>query len=165
MRKPSRTPAAKLRRGRLSDLDALLALERDFFGADHQISRRGFRRYIVSPRSTLLVAEIQGKTTGCALVNYRKNWKAAHLYTIAVDRGFQRRGIGRALLAKSERDAIARGRKLMRLEVRADDPGTINLYRTAGYRNFGRKHRFYSGRIDALRFEKLLVGKSRHRAA
>jgi [ribosomal protein S18]-alanine N-acetyltransferase len=165
VRKPSRPPAAKFRRGRLSDLDALLAFERDFFGADHQISRRGFRRFILSPNCTLIVAEAGGQVAGCTLVLYRRDSKLARLYTIAVGGGFQRRGYARRLLAAAEASAKRRGCRAMRLEVREDDAGAIALYETSGYRLFGRRRRYYDGRIDALRFAKPLVPKSRRGAA
>jgi ribosomal protein S18 acetylase RimI-like enzyme len=140
----------------MADLDALVALEQRYFTADHQISRRSLRRFIDSPKSTLTVAEVDGKLAGCALVNYRRGSKLARLYTVAVDREFQRRGIARQLLAAAENDAIHRGRRVMRLEVREDDTGAIALYETSGYRSFGRRHRYYDGRIDALRFDKPL---------
>ncbi|MGA8820500.1 MAG: GNAT family N-acetyltransferase, partial [Xanthobacteraceae bacterium] len=99
-RSPTRSlPPAKLRRGRLADLDALLALERDFFTADHVISRRSFRNFITSPRSALIVADVDGKVAGCALVNYRQGSRRGRLYTISVGREFQRRGIARQLMA------------------------------------------------------------------
>ncbi len=147
-------PAAKLRRGRIGDLDALLALERDFFTADHRISRRGFRHFIASPKSALIVAEIGGAVAGCALVLYRRGSRLARLYTIAVGRAFQRRGLARRLLAAAEQNARGKGRRVMRLEVRADDAGAIALYETSGYRLFGRRRRYYDNRIDALRFDK-----------
>lgn len=150
-------PQPKLRRGRTADLDALVALERRYFTADHQISRRSFRHFMGSPASALLVAEVDGKLAGCVLVNYRRGSRIARLYTIAVDRDFQRRGIARRLLAAAETDALRRRRKVMRLEVRADDRGAIAFYETSGYRLFGRRPRYYAGRIDALRFDKALV--------
>lgn len=154
---PSRPlPPAKLRRGRLADLDALVALERDFFTADHIISRRGFRRFIASPKSALIVAEIGGKAAGCVLVNYREGSRRGRLYTISVGREFQRRGIARQLMAAAERSARRRGCRFMRLEVRADDAGAIALYESSGYARFGRRRRYYDNRIDALRFEKPL---------
>ncbi len=149
-------PPAKLRRGRLADLDALIALERDFFTADHVISRRGFRHFITSPKSTLIVADVDGKVAGCALVNYRQASQRARLYTISVGREFQRRGIARQLLAAAEQSARGRRCRFMRLEVRADDPGAIALYESSGYARFGRRSRYYDNRIDALRFEKPL---------
>jgi ribosomal protein S18 acetylase RimI-like enzyme len=140
----------------MSDVAALLALEQEFFTPDHRISRRSFRRFIISLKSTLLVAEYRERVAGCVLVNYRKNWKAAHLYTIAVDCEFRRCGFGRALLAAAEKAAVRRGWKAMRLEVRKDDPGAVKFYETSGYRHFATRPRFYAGRIDALRFEKPL---------
>lgn len=154
---PSRSlPPAKLRSGRLADLDALIALERDFFTADHIISRRGFRHFITSPKSTLIVAEVGGKVAGCVLVNYRQRSRLCRLYTISVGREFQRRGIARRLMAAAERSARRRGCRFMRLEVRADDAGAVALYESSGYARFGRRRRYYDNRIDALRFEKLL---------
>jgi len=155
---PTRSlPPAKLRRGRLADLDALVALEREFFTADLVISRRGFRHFITSPRSTLIVAEVNGKVAGCVLVNYRQGSKRGRLYTISVGREFQRRGIARQLMAAAEASARRRGCQFMRLEVRADDAGAIALYESSGYARFGRHRRYYDNRIDALRFEKRLT--------
>jgi [ribosomal protein S18]-alanine N-acetyltransferase len=149
-------PPATLRPGQMADLDALLALEREFFTSDHVISRRGFRHFMSSPKSTLIVADIGGKVAGCALVNYRRRSKRARLYTIAVATGFQRRGIARQLLAAVEKGASERGCQFMRLEVRADDAGAVALYESSGYALFGRRSRYYDNRIDALRFEKSL---------
>ncbi len=157
-RSPTRSlPPAKLRRGRLADLDALLALERDFFTADHVISRRSFRNFITSPRSALIVADVDGKVAGCALVNYRQGSRRGRLYTISVGREFQRRGIARQLMAAAEASARRRGCRFMRLEVRADDAGAIALYELSGYARFGRRRRYYDKRIDALRLEKSLA--------
>jgi [ribosomal protein S18]-alanine N-acetyltransferase len=149
-------PAARLRRGRLADLDTLIALELEFFTPDHVISRRAFRQFITSARSALIVAEVDGKVAGCVLVNYRQGSRRGRVYSISVGRDFQRRGIARQLMAAAERDARRRGCGFMRLEVRADDAGAIALYESSGYVRFGRRPRYYDNRIDALRFEKLL---------
>ena len=149
-------PPAKLRRGRLPDLDALIALELEFFTPDHVISRRGFRNFIISPKSTLIVADVDGKVAGCALVNYRQGSQRSRLYTISVGREFQRRGIARQLMAAAEASARRRGCRFMRLEVRADDAAAVALYESSGYERLGRRRRYYDDRIDALRFEKPL---------
>jgi ribosomal protein S18 acetylase RimI-like enzyme len=155
---PSRLlPPAKIRPGRLADLDALVAFELAFFTADHVISRRSFRRFITSPKSTLIVAEVDGKVAGCALVNYRQDSKRGRLYTISVASEFQRRGIARQLMAAAEAAARRHGCRFMRLEVRADDAGAIALYESSGYVLFGRVRRYYDNRIDALRLEKRLT--------
>lgn len=164
MKQRPRLPAPKLRQGRLSDLDALLALEREFFTPDHWISRRSFRRFIALPTARLIVATLDGQVAGYALVLYRRGSPRGRLYTLAVAREFQRRGLARRLLTAAETNAARRGSRSMRLEVRADDPGATALYATAGYRLFGRRRRYYAGRIDALRFEKPLA-RSRRKAA
>jgi ribosomal-protein-alanine N-acetyltransferase len=153
--------AAKLRRGRLRDLDALLAMEREFFTPDHRIPRRSFRHFIGSAKSDLIVADVDSTTAGCALVNYRRNSTRARLYSLAVAPDFQRRGLARRLLKEAEKEAARRGCHTMRLEVRADDDAAIGLYETSGYRLFGRRQRYYSSRIDALRFEKILASRRR----
>jgi ribosomal protein S18 acetylase RimI-like enzyme len=159
---PAKAPV-KLRPGRRSDLDALLGFERRFFESDHQMSRRSLRHFIASSKSVLIVAEIGGKVAGCALVNYRRNSRFGRLYTLAVDSRFRRRGLARRLLARAETNSIRRGCKGIRLEVREDDAGTIALYETSGYRLIGRRRHYYDGRIDALRFEKILGLERRRR--
>jgi ribosomal protein S18 acetylase RimI-like enzyme len=164
----SRSATVKLRRGRRSDLDALVALEHALFDsqffAGHVIARASFRRLLASPGATFLVAEARkqigaqiGAQVGAyVLVLYRANSGAARIYSIGVAARFRRRGLARSLVAAAEKDAVRRGRKAMRLEVRADDRGTIALYESSGYRRIGRAPGYYNGRVDALRLEKAL---------
>jgi [ribosomal protein S18]-alanine N-acetyltransferase len=157
-RSKARRTDAKLRRGRRGDLDALVALERELFNshifAGHLISRASFRRLLASPSATFIVAEAGAQIAGYLLVLYRANSLHARIYSIGVAARFRRRGLARRLVAAAEKDAVRRGRKAMRLEVRADDRGTIALYTTSGYRSTGRLPGYYGGRIDALRLEK-----------
>ena len=150
-----RRAAAKLRRGRAGDLDAVLAIERAVFTTDI-LSRRSLRHFLSAPNATVIVAEHRGSVAGYALVLHRRNSKLARLYSIAVGPAFRRRGLARRLLTAAERKAAARGRRVMRIEVRADNGGAIDLYESSGYRRFGRLARYYGGRIDALRYEKSL---------
>ena len=117
-----------------------------------------------SLKSSVIIAEVGSKVAGCALVLYRRGSKLARLYTIAVARDFQRRGLARQLLVAAEENATRRGRRVMRLEVREDDAGAIALYETSGYRRFGRRARYYDNRIDALRFDKALGAEPRGRS-
>ena len=168
MTRPSRSATVKLRRGRRSDLDALVALEHALFDsqffAGHVIARASFRRLLASPGATFLVAEARkqigaqiGAQVGAyVLVLYRANSGAARIYSIGVAARFRRRGLARSLVAAAEKDAVRHGRKAMRLEVRADDRGIIALYESSGYRRIGRAPGYYNGRVDALRLEKVL---------
>jgi len=145
-----------LRAGDLSDLDALESLEERVFAGD-RVSRRGFRRFLTSPRAALIVAAEDGVLAGYALVLFRQGSVVARLYSLAVAPEFARRGIGTALLKATEAAAIARERFVLRLEVHEKNDKAIARYRKAGYELFGRHFDYYTDRADALRFEKRLT--------
>jgi ribosomal protein S18 acetylase RimI-like enzyme len=148
---------AKIRCGRIGDLDALLALENAVFTTDI-LSRRSFRHFLTSAHGSLIVAEESGKLAGYALVLYPPRSKLARLYSIAVAPHIGQRGIGPQLLAAAEQAATRRHRRVMRLEVHEHNTRAIGRYEKSGYRLFGRHRDYYDDRADALRFEKQLRG-------
>jgi ribosomal protein S18 acetylase RimI-like enzyme len=160
--RPGGRAAVKLRRARRSDLDGLDALEREIFKSrlfsGHLLSRRSFRRLLASPRATFIVAQAD-ELAGYVLVLYRASSRAARMYSIGVAVKFRHRGLARMLVAAAEKDAIRRLCTAMRLEVRADSRGTIALYESAGYSSIGRAPGYYGGHVDAVLFEKPLVGR------
>ena len=156
------SPAAKLRRGGIRDLDALVELEQAAFTTD-MLSRQSFRRFLTASTATLLVAEAGGAMAGYVLVLYRPRSKIARLYSIAVAPRIGGRGVGPLLLAAAESAAWRHGGRVMRLEVHAHNTRAIARYEKTGYRLFGRYRAYYDDRADALRFDKALSGKSRRR--
>ncbi len=151
------SPGVKVRRARLRDVPALIALERAVFTTD-VVSRRSFRRFVASSQASLLIAEAEGQFAGYVLVLYPPRSKLARLYSIAVAPHVGGRGIGPLLLAAAERTARRRGRRAMRLEVQEHNTRAIARYEKSGYRLFGRQHAYYDNGDDALRFEKPLDG-------
>jgi ribosomal protein S18 acetylase RimI-like enzyme len=156
------SPAAKLRRGHLCDLDALIALERAVFDTDI-LSRRSFRRFLGARNATALVVEDGGKLAGYVLVLYPPRSQHARLYSIAVAPQMSRRGVGPLLLAAAEKAARRRGRRAMRLEVHEHNSRAIARYEKSGYRLFGRHRDYYDNHGDALRFDKPLGAEPRRR--
>jgi ribosomal protein S18 acetylase RimI-like enzyme len=154
--------AAKLRRGHLRDLDALIGLERAVFDTDI-LSRRSFRHFLGARSATVLVAEEGGKLAGYVLVLYPPRSKHARLYSIAVAPHIGRRGVGPLLLAAAEEAARRRGRCTMRLEVHEHNTRAIARYEKSGYRLFGRHRDYYDNHGDALRFDKPLGVEPRRR--
>ena len=153
----------KLRRGRMSDLTALLALEQVAFRS-HRVSRRSFRHFLASPTATLIVADDGNHTlAGYALVLYPPRSSLARLYSIAVAPHLGRRGIGALLLTSAEDASRRRGRHAMRLEVHEHNTRAIGRYEKSGYRLFGRHRAYYDDHGDALRFEKPLGARPRTR--
>jgi ribosomal protein S18 acetylase RimI-like enzyme len=156
--------AAKLRRGRLGDLDALIAIEGAVFTTD-LLSRRSFRRFLTGRNATAIVAEEGGKIAGYALVLYPPRTHLSRLYSIAVAPHIGRRGVGPLLLSAAEQAARRRGRLAMRLEVHEHNTRAIARYEKSGYRLFGRRRDYYDDHADALRFEKSLTEEPRRRPA
>lgn len=154
---------ATLRRGRIGDLDALIALEQAVFTTDI-LSRRSFRHFLVSASASLIVAEADGKLAGYVLVLYPPRSKLARLYSIAVAPHVGRRGIGPLLLDAAEDAARRRGRRTMQLEVHEHNSRAIARYEKSGYRLFGTHRDYYDDRGDALRFDKALGAKPQRRA-
>jgi ribosomal protein S18 acetylase RimI-like enzyme len=153
-----RSLPARLRGGRASDLDVLLAIEQAVFTTD-RLSRRSFRHFLAAPGATVVVAETDGKIAGYVMVLYPPRSKLARLYSIAVARQSARRGIGTLLLEAAESAARRRGRHTMRLEVHEHNGRAIARYEKSDYRMFGRHPAYYDDRGDALRFEKPLGKK------
>jgi [ribosomal protein S18]-alanine N-acetyltransferase len=150
------------------DLNAIFALEQAVFSAD-RLSRRSLRAFIQSPNQPLLVAISDRSLAGYALVALREGSSAARLYSIAVDPHRGRRGVGRALMAASQRYAAKHGRQSLRLEVRCDNHAAIALYERLGFQQFGQYDGYYADGARALRFEKRVgegpVGETRKKAA
>lgn len=146
---------ATIRKARLSDLDRVTEIEWSVFNSD-QLSRQSLRRYMQVPSAGMIVAEENKTITGYALVGLRKGSKIGRLYSIAVDKSCGKRGVGRLLLDASEQLAKKRKCTLFALEVRADNPRAIKLYKKNGYRLIGREDDWYEDGSAALKFEKAL---------
>jgi len=154
---PDESRTVALRPGRVTDLDALVALEGRVFETD-RLSRRSFAYFLTRGHADLIVAaDGADRPVGYALVLFRRGTSLARLYSFAVDPGHRGRGIGARLLAAAERAALDGDAVWLRLEVRADNAGAIRLYEPAGYRRIGRYLDYYEDHAEALRFEKRLT--------
>jgi [ribosomal protein S18]-alanine N-acetyltransferase len=148
--------AIAIRLAVLSDLDAIERLERQVFSGD-LLSRRSLRDFIQAPHRPLLLASDNEGLAGYALVVLPRGGRVARLYSIAVDPGRARRGVGRALVAAAQTYALGQGRQTLRLEVREDNHAAVALYERLGFCRFGRREDFYADGAAALRLEKRLV--------
>lgn len=148
--------AFRIRRARVGDLDALVALEEASFDHD-RVSRTQWRRHLRSESACVLVAERSGKVLGCLLLFFRRGTRRARLYSIAIAHAARGQGLGAALLEAAEREARRRGCESMRLEVRTDNSSAIALYEKRGYIRRKREPGFYENGMDAWRYQKPLL--------
>lgn len=105
-----------------------------------------------------LVAEIQGEMCGYCMIKIDSAKPSAYLHSLAVTPEMKRRGIGTLLLRASESEAALAGRRLLRLDVRLDNPGAKALYEGAGYRLLKIRPAHYQCGASALRMDKRLAG-------
>lgn len=144
-----------IRHGEASDIPALDQLERACFAGD-RISRRQFHYLVKKGNAAVLVAEDDGRLVGDVVLLFSRGTSVARLYSIAVADDMRGRGVGRALVTAAEKEAWARPRAYLRLEVRKDNAAAIRLYESLGYRRLGEWPGYYEDRMDAWRFEKSL---------
>jgi ribosomal-protein-alanine N-acetyltransferase len=154
--------AIKVRKGRLADLDRLIAIENAAFEGD-RLTRRSLREHLTKSTVSLLVGEAEmgsfAQVIGYALIAFRKDSKKARLYSIASDPEYRLgsgRGLGGLLLAACEEEAAQRGAESLVLEVRADNARAIALYAARDYVKFGTLTDYYEDGASALRYEKRL---------
>lgn len=77
----------------------------------------------------------------------------AEVLTLAVAPNVRRMGVGSALLAAAISVAMDAGAAVAFLEVAADNPGAVALYRRDGFRSVGARKAYYSrpgGSVDAI---------------
>ena len=142
------------------DAADLSTIENQIFSGD-RISLRSFRRLLAQTSAVVLVAAVGNRIAGYAMALFRRNSSIARLYSIAVDPGHARHGLGKALLKAAEDAARHRNCVVMRLEVREDNAAAIRLYGASGYLPAGRVADYYEDGCAAVRFEKPLTTSNR----
>lgn len=148
-----------IRIGKLTDLDALVHIERQCFDSD-RLSRRSFRHFLQRGKGALLVCETGEAVVGYVLVHIHAGTVLARLYSFAVLPETQGSGIGRTLLEAAEQTAREQGCLAIRLEIRRDNERAKALYLSAGYREFEQLEDYYEDHQDAVRMEKSLARRS-----
>jgi ribosomal-protein-alanine N-acetyltransferase len=101
----------------------------------------------------LLLARLDGCTAGFALA--RAVADEAELMLLAVPPPQRRFGVGRAMLDAVANEARKRGATRLHLEMRDGNPA-VNLYSNAGFREVGRRQRYYRGK-DGRSFDAITL--------
>ena len=130
-----------VRPGMLGDAPALAALENECFSEPW--SERALAQSLTADHTCFFTA-VDGESG--KIVGYVGMLIAAdvgEIINVAVTASYRRMGIGRALLAETERAARMRELVELQLEVRASNAPAIALYSSLGYAAVGRRKNFY----------------------
>jgi len=141
-----------LRRAAITDLDAIMAIERATFPADAW-SSSSMKAELCGPHGYYLVADgpADGAIAGYAGLLAPVDSGQADIQTIAVAPTARRHGLGRALMVALLDEARRRQTADVFLEVRADNPNAQALYASLGFEQIAvRPHYYQPDGVDAL---------------
>lgn len=147
-----------LREYRSGDLEDIAVLEKRAFTVG-PYSRSMLRRLFGTRESFSFVAEEEGRIIGYVSALPLDEF-TADVESIAVDPGWQGRGIGGILLEKIEEEMLSRGFTRSILEVRDRNDPTIEFYKKRGYMTVQHMQTYYreyfKGSRGAFRMVKVL---------
>ncbi len=162
-----------IRAPRSSDLDGMLNFinslvdEDTFILANKRIRRDKEKKYVKrilseirSGESVHLVAEVDGKIVAKSEIS-RHSGKESHMGTLGISvlEGYREMGIGSRLMSSLLDSAKKAGLKMVELEVFANNPRAMHVYKKLGFRQVGRVPRklVHKGRyVDAIVMSKWL---------
>jgi ribosomal-protein-alanine N-acetyltransferase len=105
--------------------------------------RQDIEAYLGDPdMPTLVVCDARRNIAGFVML--RVLGDDVELMTIAVDRKFQGKGVGAALLKASFEDLMMTPVRRMILEVAADNPAAIKLYSKLGFKKLSERKGYYA---------------------
>jgi ribosomal protein S18 acetylase RimI-like enzyme len=117
------------------DEEQVVALWRSCFAAEGLVGRNepraSIRRKLGVQRELFFVARDAARIIGTAMAGYdgHRGW----VYSVAVHPEHQRRGVGRALLARAEEALRGLGCPKVNLQVRATNRAVIAFYQRCGF--------------------------------
>ncbi|AJC48416.1 GNAT family N-acetyltransferase [Allofrancisella guangzhouensis] len=127
----------------LDDLQSLVDLEYSLFNCD-QISKRQFR-YNIKKQKLFFVAKISDQLAGYILCFEYK--KSIRVYSLAVTKKFQGKGIGKNLLNY----LITNSKKNIYLEVNVNNSNAIALYQKLSFAIYKTIPKYYQSGDSAYR--------------
>jgi len=111
------------------------------------------RELETNPNAAHFVARLTGGAESvafgrdCPIVGFAAMWMQtdeAHVTMIAVDPAYRRRRIGLRLLVRLIDEAIARGARMVTLEVRVSNAGAARMYDQFGFAVVGHRRGYYA---------------------
>lgn len=141
-----------IREMREEDLAQVESIEKEIFSLPW--SEKSFRDASTTPENIYLVCLIDDEVAGyCGLWTV---FGEGNITNMAVSDKYRRQGIGKALMQEMEKRGQQLDVSVFFLEVRESNESARALYQKMGYRDIGRRKRFYERPVeDAIVMSKL----------
>ncbi|MEM2880621.1 MAG: ribosomal protein S18-alanine N-acetyltransferase [Candidatus Methanomethylicaceae archaeon] len=138
--------SAEVRDATLNDLNEIYAIEKESFSDPYP--KPLLKAFFYHP-GAYIVAVVRGKVVGYAIgiIRFRS---LGHIISIAVEKDFRGKGIGKKLLHELIKRLSGMGAKKIRIEVRESNEIAINLYKKTGFTTKEKISRYYPDGEDAL---------------
>ena len=134
----------------LRDLDACWELDQRCFVDGEAYDRETFRD-LIAHREAICLKTVAAESTMVGFaIGVVEHDRTGHVVVLGVAPGWRRRGIGRELMARLEGAFVARGVRLMHLEVRTTNDGARTLYEGIGFSVAGRRLAYYTNGDDGF---------------
>ena len=148
----ARTSGVVLRPAVEADLERIMQIETDVFGSDAWSSEL-MRHELIDKNCHYVVAELSGTDVivGYGGVLAPRGSGDGDIQTIATVPTVRGRGVGRVIMTELLAAAHERRAERVFLEVRADNPIAIGLYRSLGFAEIGVREGYYQpDNVDAV---------------
>ncbi|MEM4234256.1 MAG: ribosomal protein S18-alanine N-acetyltransferase [Candidatus Methanomethylicaceae archaeon] len=138
--------SAEVRDATLNDLNEIYAIEKESFSDPYP--KPLLKAFFYHP-GAYIVAVVRGKVVGYAIgiIRFRS---LGHIISIAVEKDFRGKGIGKKLLHELIKRLSGMGAKKIRIEVRESNEIAINLYKKTGFTTKEKIFRYYPDGEAAL---------------
>lgn len=141
------------------DLGQIMRLEQQGFVTQDAQTARSLRYLLRHANAAVMLAVVTDVAAGYVSVLFRQNSSVARLYSITVCKQFRKCGVARALVLAAQASAVQRGAAQMRLEVRAGNLASRQLFAGLGYAELARLPGYYPDGEDGIRMQKSLRGE------
>lgn len=152
----------KLRQADERDLPGIMRLEAECFGPE-RFNVGIVKAFLGREDAFIVVAEADAELVGSGMCVFSTGSAEGRIASIAVLPGHRRKGLGERLLDECERGMIARGIRVLALEVATDNGPATRLYLSKGYEIKGTIKDYYSKGRDAHFMVRTVPGKRKVR--
>lgn len=131
------------------DVNEIVELENASFSSD-AFSKKRFLYLISKANSEFIIVRKEHNLVAYLIILKRKNSIRYRIYSLAIAKEAQGKGLAKRLLNYAEQQAKKELKREISLEVSENNLSAINLYKSQSYQVIGVKENYYSDGNNAL---------------